>query len=86
MEETLARTDTVLVIKLHPFQDRAAVRIGDFSHIVLLENETLYQNRLQINQVLGCADALISDYSSTAVDFSHTGQTDGVSGGGCAAV
>ena len=57
-----------------------------FSHIVLLENETLYQNRLQINQVLGCADALISDYSSTAVDFSHTGQTDGVSGGGCAAV
>ena len=69
VEETLARTDTVLVIKLHPFQDRAAVRIGDFSHIILLENETLYQNRLQINQVLGCADALISDYSSTAVDF-----------------
>ncbi len=69
VEEELAGTDTVLVIKLHPFQDRASVRVGGFSHIVLLENETLYRRHLQINQVLGHADALISDYSSTAVDF-----------------
>ena len=40
-----------------------------FSNIVFVDNEQLYRYDIQINQLLSMADALISDYSSVAVDF-----------------
>lgn len=60
---------TVLIIKLHPFQDKEKIRCKDYSNIVLLDNEVLAEHDIQINQLLGWADALISDYSSAAVDY-----------------
>ena len=39
------------------------------SNIVLLDNARLFAEDIQINQLLGGADALISDYSSVAVDY-----------------
>jgi len=65
----LRENDIVMVIKLHPFQDRDAVHINGFSNIVLLENDLLVKHDFQMNQILGLADALISDYSSTAIDY-----------------
>ena len=38
-------------------------------HIILLDNEMLVDQDIQINQLLGLADGLISDYSSAAVDY-----------------
>ncbi len=69
INSALAKSKMVLVIKLHPFQDRQAVHIGDFSNIVLLENEVMARNDIQVNQLLAKADALISDYSSSAIDY-----------------
>lgn len=69
VNEILIRHDVVLVLKLHPFQDRSIVNVKGFSNIVLLDNKTLIDCDIQINQLLGMADALISDYSSTAVDY-----------------
>ena len=66
----LAQNETVMIIKLHPFQDRKLVCDMDkFSNIQLIENEDLLEQDIQINQILGHADALISDYSSVAVDY-----------------
>lgn len=65
----LKQRDCVLVIKLHPFQDREALKIKNFSNIWILENDKLVKYGVQINQVLAFADALISDYSSAIVDF-----------------
>ncbi|MBR0163323.1 MAG: CDP-glycerol glycerophosphotransferase family protein [Lachnospiraceae bacterium] len=66
----LAAKDTVLVIKLHPFQNRKRIRdISRLSHIRLLENADMLRHDIQINQLLGHAEALISDYSSAAVDY-----------------
>lgn len=65
----LKRRDCMLVVKLHPFQDREALKIKNFSNIWILENDKLVKNGVQINQVLAFADALISDYSSAIVDF-----------------
>lgn len=65
----LEETRSVLVVKLHPFQDSSVMHIGDFTHIVLLEHQVLAENDIQVNQLLGKADALISDYSSAAVDY-----------------
>ena len=58
-----------MIIKLHPFQDRSEVFCEGCSHIHLIENEDLVEQDIPINRLLGQADALISDYSSAAVDF-----------------
>lgn len=65
----LQEKNMVLLVKLHPFQDREAVHCRDFRNIVLLENEDLFRCDIPINRLLGWADALISDYSSAAVDY-----------------
>ena len=39
------------------------------SNIVILSNEQLYHMDIQTNEILMHADALISDYSSVAVDY-----------------
>lgn len=70
VNEILSAADTVLLIKLHPFQNRQMVHdLTVFSNIHLLEHDTLLDHDIQINQLLGYADALISDYSSVAVDY-----------------
>ena len=65
----LVRNNMILVIKPHPFQDSAVITAGNFSNIILLKNELLVKYDIQTNQLLAAADALISDYSSTAVDY-----------------
>lgn len=69
LERDLSAADAVLLIKLHPFQDAQRVHAGRLPHICLVDNAALHQADLQINEVLAGADALISDYSSAAVDF-----------------
>ncbi|MBQ8665513.1 MAG: CDP-glycerol glycerophosphotransferase family protein [Lachnospiraceae bacterium] len=66
----LRKKDAVMIIKLHPFQDRNMIcDMSEFSNIQLIENESLLQADIQINQILGYADALLSDYSSVSVDY-----------------
>lgn len=69
LDRLLKEHDTVLILKLHPFQDREKIGRIDMGNIVMLDNGQLVENDIQINQLLGHADALISDYSSTAVDY-----------------
>lgn len=69
MNELLGRNNMCLVVKLHPFQDRSKVQCENMEYILLLENSTLLEQDLQVNQLLGKASAMISDYSSAAVDF-----------------
>lgn len=69
VNEVLVRYNMVLVIKLHPFQKADEVNCKGFSNIYLLDNNTLIEHDVQINQLLGYADALLSDYSSAAVDY-----------------
>lgn len=69
LNEILSRENVILVIKLHPYQDRNTIMTGYFSNIILLENRRMVWEDVQINQLLGHADALISDYSSAAIDY-----------------
>ncbi|MCI9033766.1 MAG: hypothetical protein HFJ08_06910 [Lachnospiraceae bacterium] len=69
LDALLERFDIVLVIKLHPFQNREKVDKIDMKNIVMLDNGQLAEKDIQINQLLGHADALISDYSSAAIDY-----------------
>ena len=59
----------VLVVKLHPLQKDIRVKNMAFSNICFISNEELAKEGLHINEILGDAAALISDYSSAAVDY-----------------
>ncbi len=61
--------DIMLVLKLHPFQDRERIGRVQSDRIAVLDNGRLADLGIQINQLLGHGDALISDYSSAAVDY-----------------
>lgn len=69
VNEQLKEQNVILILKLHPFQDSRVIDLKAYSNIVLLDNGLLVEMDIQINQLLGFADALISDYSSTAVDY-----------------
>ncbi len=69
LNEVLSRNDMVLVIKLHPFQKRSAVNCEGFSNISIIENSDLRDKDIEINKILAKSDALISDYSSAAIDY-----------------
>lgn len=69
VDELLRQENIVLLIKLHPFQDRASVHCEKCTNMILIENEDLTEKDIPINRLLGMADALISDYSSAAVDY-----------------
>ena len=69
LNELLQIKDVFLIVKLHPFQNRKTVNCGEYSNIRLVENEELVAHDIPVNRLLGMADALISDYSSAAVDY-----------------
>lgn len=69
INQLLSEYDMVMIVKLHPFQKKNTVNCGCLSNIVLLENEQLTMLDIQVNELMGWADALISDYSSAAIDY-----------------
>ena len=69
LNDLLKEEDIVLVIKIHPEQEDIPATKAKLSNIKCITNEELSKNRLHINQILGYADALISDYSSVAMDY-----------------
>lgn len=69
LNDVLKSSDIVLILKLHPLQRRDAVCKINASNVVMLENADMTEHNVDIYNILGFADALISDYSSTAVDF-----------------
>lgn len=70
LNSLLSDNDAVMIIKLHPMQDRKLIcDFSGFTNIQLIENTDLIKQDIHINQILCYADALISDYSSAAVDY-----------------
>lgn len=69
LNELLANYGVVLIIKLHPFQKRSKIHCEGLDNIILIDNKQLSELDIHINQLLGYADAIISDYSSVAVDY-----------------
>ncbi len=65
----LSKKNIVLIVKLHPFQNRDKIHCENCTNIYLVENDDMVEQDIPINRLLGQADALISDYSSAAVDF-----------------
>lgn len=69
LNDLLAKHDMFLIIKLHPIQESSAVRNMNYSNIKVMTHAEVAGTGYQINTLLACADALISDFSSVAVDY-----------------
>ena len=78
LDRALEELGVLLLLKLHPIQERSVLFIREMSHIRLLRDEELREKGLQLYAVLGGCDALITDYSSVYYDFLLTGRPIGL--------
>lgn len=69
LNELLKEKNITLVVKLHPLQKNVLVKDYQLSNIAIFRHVDLLESGLAINRLLASADAMISDYSSAAVDF-----------------
>ena len=69
LDAVLKTVNMTMIIKLHPVQDNTLIDHKNYSNIAVVDNKTLTAMDLHINHLLSQADAIISDYSSVAVDF-----------------
>lgn len=65
----LAQRNLHLLFKPHPAQDISGLKAADLSHIRILTDDKLARMGLQLYQVLGASDGLITDYSSVFFDY-----------------
>ena len=61
----------LLIIKLHPNQDVADLKITNMSNICILTASDLVKKEINAYKLIRATDALISDYSSVAGDYLH---------------
>lgn len=59
----------LFVLKIHPLQADLPIFQTKFSNIIILKNEDLQDMNVQPYQFIPITDALISDYSSVAIDY-----------------
>lgn len=71
LDEALCKMGVVLYIKMHPLQDLREwkERKFDFNSIYIRSHSQFVKENLDLYRLLGCADALITDYSSVFYDY-----------------
>lgn len=69
LNDFLAETNILLIIKIHPKQDLENLKIKDKSNIRVLTGETVKELKIDNYAMMKCADALISDYSGAAYEY-----------------
>ena len=69
LDELCREKDVVLLIKLHRLQPDYGVPYDTFTNIRKIDDGTFEKQGVQMYEFLALTDALISDYSSVAVDY-----------------
>lgn len=69
LDELLQQLKIMLIIKPHFLQGEKYCQNETYSNIFILEHDEMAKKDLILNRLLASADALISDYSSAAVDY-----------------
>lgn len=59
----------IFLIKPHPYQDKISFLKEPYKNIEVIYNEDLRRLNLRLYKLLGCADALITDFSSVYFDY-----------------
>ena len=67
--EYLEKENFLLILQMHPSEENKVHLPRNIKHIAYLNQEEMKQNLITTNEILGCMDILITDYSSIFTDF-----------------
>ena len=68
-DDFLHDNNVLLIIKPHPYQDRIDFLLEPYRSIKIIFNEDLRKVNVRLYELLGCSDALITDFSSVYFDY-----------------
>lgn len=69
LDQDLFNLGILLMIKVHHLQAEKPIFLNDFRSIVFINDKMLAQKGIQLYEMIGKTDALITDYSSISVDY-----------------
>lgn len=69
LDEFCKKRDIAIVVKPHPNSNINCDEFPILNNIKVLTNEVIQENDWNLLSIMGAADALISDYSTVAMDF-----------------
>lgn len=78
LNDLLIKSSILLIIKLHPAEDKKKLKSLKLSNIRLLEDDIFDKEKTTIYDYLNNIDALITDYSSIYYDYLLTGNPIGI--------
>lgn len=74
----LKALNCLIVLKPHPVQDMSAVKEKGLSNFFIIDDATLKEKNVQLYELLGRCDAMITDYSSVYYDYLLTDKPIGL--------
>lgn len=69
LDSFCASCNIVILVKLHPFQENYPIPFDSFSNIKEIKSDLFEKVNIPMYKFIGVTDALISDYSSIAIDY-----------------
>lgn len=69
LNDILISSNSLMIVKPHPYDLADFSICFGFSNIKLIDNECLRKHNVQLNELLTETDCLLSDYSSVVVDY-----------------
>lgn len=69
LNEYLLSQNFLIILKIHRLQLQKEIFNREFSNIVIINDADIDELGLQLYQVIGLSDALLTDYSSVSVDY-----------------
>ncbi len=69
LDSCCARNNIVILVKLHPYQEDYSIPFDTFTNIKEIKNDLFEKMNIPMYKFIGVTDALISDYSSIAIDY-----------------
>lgn len=69
INEICKKENVVILVKRHPYQKEYSCEKNSYSNILFMSSSDLEQKGVCLYEILGVTDALISDYSSVAIDY-----------------
>ena len=81
VNEYLKANNCLLVLKPHPVQDMSAVSEKGLSNFFIINDNALKEKGVQLYELLGRCDAMITDYSSVYYDYLLTDKPIGLTVG-----
>ena len=69
LNDFLKANNIHLIVKLHPLQVTDNLKFNNTTNIHYIQNKELFEKKIQLYNLIGCCDAMITDFSSVMFDY-----------------